>query len=133
MNKKNKNIYFYINKLYLYILQNKNKNKKSNLHIAYNFVECLEFYKELTKDESILEDIENIKKCIKLYVFFGEKFNLYFGQFVNKNTSHFYNDNSYISYKDIIAENKKYEKYYKYILDECELFYDLFITQIIIS
>jgi uncharacterized protein YggT (Ycf19 family) len=74
-------------------------------------------------------------------VFFDENFNLHFGQFVHKNMKIIYNnkndihksDNINYSRLDFLENNETYEKYYKSTLDEAEIFYDLFITQIIVS
>ena len=103
---------------------------------ARYFIKHLEYYQELTKMDR-KKDIDLIHKnnSLKYIIFYGEKFELHFGQFINKNIPilelnyQFQKpDNSIIDY---IANNKNYEQYYKAILDEAEIFYDLFITQII--
>ena len=69
-------------------------------------------------------------------IFYGERFELHFGQFVNKNGNYLYkkHNNNMLnnSFIENFANNKIYEKYYKAILDEADIFYDLFITQIIV-
>ena len=50
----------------------------------------------------------------------------------NKNDIH-KSDNLNFSHIDYLQNNESYEKYYKSTLDEAEIFYDLFITQIIVS
>ena len=136
-----KNIFYYFNRLYLYPLQ---RSKKVDYIIdeAKNLIEHLENYQELSKKYKS-KDIENIIKYYSLHymVFFDENFNLHFGQFVHKNMKIIYNnkndihksDNINYSRLDFLENNETYEKYYKSTLDEAEIFYDLFITQIIVS
>ena len=137
LNDNNKNIYYYINRLYLYLLENDKENTNNDFSIdkARDFVEILEFYQQLTKNEKLLKDIEIIKNinALNYMIFYGENFNLHFGQFVNKNINNFYNDISSVSYIENKDKNKNYDKFYKATLDECQIFYDLFITQIIVS
>ena len=134
---KNKNIYYYFNRLYLYPLQNSKEKTYYMIEEARYFIEHLEFYEELTK-ESKSNDIEIIKKkkALKYMIFYGERFELHFGQFVNKNGNYLYKkhkiDMLNYSFIDNFANNKIYEKYYKAILDEADIFYDLFVTQIIV-
>ena len=133
LNNSDKNIYYYINRLYLFLLQQDKENIKDCFLIdkPTNFIERLESYKQLTKDDNFSIDIKQINDIDAYYmIFYGEKFNLHFGQFVNKNKNDFKIDNSNIDINDI-DKNKYYEKFYKATLDECQIFYDLFITQII--
>ena len=132
-----KNVFYYFNRLYLYPLQYPQKVYYI-IDEARNFIEDIEYYQELTKlDKS--KDIENIRNfyALNYIVFFGEKFHLHFGQFVNKNYKMHKNNNDNnkinISHLDFLKNNEKYEKYYKSTLDEAEIFYDLFVTQIIVS
>ena len=130
-----RNIFYYINRLYLYPLQH---SKKVNYEIdrALKFVEHLEYYQELTyKDRSKdIEEIKQKKNDLKYIIFFGEDFNLHFGQFINKNYNKIYIRNDFdinSTQIDYILNSQIYEKYYRAIIDEAEIFHDLFITQII--
>ena len=134
----NKNIYYYFNRLYLYPLQY-SKKVYYIIDEARKFLDDIEYYQELTKIDKTKE-IDNIKKffALKYIVFFGEKFDLHFGQFVNKNYKIQKNNNEYEnemnkSHIDFLENNIVYKKYYKSTLDEAEIFYDLFVTQIIVS
>ena len=129
-------IFYYFNRLYLYDLQNNIKDHKLSIGLAINFIEHITFYQNLTKKDNSKE-IENIKfkTGLKYIIFFGENFELHFSQFVKKSINN-YNYLSYSDYKDESKlSHKKFfdinEKYYKAILNEVEIFYDLYITQII--
>ena len=135
----NKNIFYYINRIYLYPLQH---SKKIFLKIgpARSFIEHFEYYQVLTKiDKS--EDIKRIKETngLDYIIYFGENFILHFGQFINNNYKllSYNNDNDKdylnLTHIDVYKNDEIYEKYYKLTLDEAEIFYELFITQIIIS
>jgi len=135
----NRNIFYYLNRIYLYPLQH---SKKFCLKMgqAISFIKHFEYYQELTKiDKS--EDIKRIKETTSLnyIIYFGENFNLHFGQFINNNykllSNNNGNDKDYLNFSniDFIKKDEVYEKYYKLTLDEAEIFYELFITQIIIS
>ena len=127
-----RNYFYYINRVYLYSLQNPNKS-----HLTINqgryYIEHIKYYSELTKKDRT-EEINKIINIngLKYMIFFGENFELHFGQFINKN---FPQLNIYQSFQSseyaYISQNKNYEQYYKATLDEAEIFYDLFITQII--
>jgi hypothetical protein len=124
-----KNYIYYINRVYLYSLQNPNKTYFSINH-GKSFIEDLKYYEELTKEK----DIYTIKKDKKekYIIFFGEKFELHFGQFVYKNLSKKeINYDFQKSEYEYLSKNKNYEKYYKATLDEAKIFYDLFFRQII--
>ena len=127
-----KNYFYYINRVYLYSLQNP---LKTNFIIDQGrfFIKHLKYYQELTNIDRTL-DINTIHNynALKYMIFFGEKFELHFGQFVNKTK-----EKKEIDYQlkssefEYISANKNYEQYYKATLNEAEIFYDLFITQII--
>ena len=127
-----KNYFYYINRLYLYSLQNPSK---SNFLINQGrfFIKHLKYYQELTNIDRTL-DINTIHNynALKYMIFFGEKFELHFGQFVDKTKKKKEIDyNLKNSEFEYISKNKNYEQYYKATLNEAEIFYDLFITQII--
>ena len=130
-----RNIFYYINRLNLYPLQHSEKKVNYEIDLAIKFVEHLEYYQELTGKKKS-KDIEEIKKnAYKYLIFFGEDFNLHFGQFINKNFNKIYIRNDLdinASHIDYTKNIHTYEKYYRAILDEAEIFYDLFITQIIV-
>ena len=129
---KDRNYFYYINRLYIYDLQNP---KKTYFQIAQGryILKFLNYYQELTKKD-ITSDIKDIQMdSLKYVIFYGEKFELHFGQFFLKNFKKreiidFQFQKSEINY---INENANYEQYYKAVLAETEIFYDLFITQII--
>ena len=129
---RDKNYYYYINRIYLYSLENPDKSYFSIAQGKY-FIKHLKYYEELTKIKRT-QDIENIQKynALKYMIFYGENLELHFGQFVKRNIPNmeinYHFQNSECEY---IAQNKNYEQYYKSTLDEAEIFYDLFITQII--
>ena len=134
-----KNIFYYLNRLYLYPLES---SKKADFIInqAKFFINDIEYYQELTKKDRTKELEDIIKRYALDYViFFGENFNLHFGQFINKNLKILFNQNDNINgnldrpNKESLKNIANYEKYYKSTLDEAEIFYDLFITQIIMS
>ena len=65
-------------------------------------------------------------------IFFGENLELHFGQFINKNIPKLdLYESIQSSEYEYVSQNKNYEQYYRATLDEAEIFYDLFITQII--
>ena len=135
LNSDSKNIYYYINRLYLYTLKNAcNQNINFEIEQAKNFSEYLQFYQKLTDDETIykkdIDEFEN-KRALNYVIFYGEKFGLHFGQFVSKNIYDLNNNDDSSLDGDIIDQNNIYEKYYKVILDETEIFHGLLITQII--
>ena len=127
-----KNYFYYINRLYIYALQNPNKSY-FQISQGRHLIKHLQYYQELTKTDKT-NDINNVSKYYSLeyLIFFGEKFELHFGQFIPKNIKI-----KKINYQlkksecEYIEENKNYEQYYKAALGEAEIFYDLFITQII--
>ena len=127
-----KNYFYYINRVYLYSLQNPSK---TNFIIDQGrfFIKHLKYYQELTNIDRT-SDINTIHdyNALKYMIFFGEKFELHFGQFVNKTKMKKEIDyNLKNSECEYISKNKNYEQYYKATLNEIEIFYDLFITQII--
>ncbi len=130
-----RNYFYYINRLYLYLLQNPDK-ARFKINKAGYFIKHLEYYQKLTKMDR-KKDIDLIHDFIplKYIIFFGEKFELHFGQFINKNIPilelNYQFQKPDTSAIDYIDNNKNYEQYYKATLDEAEIFYDLFITQII--
>ena len=124
-----KNIFYYINKLQLGILKHKNKDN-SIIDRALKFSKHIEYYQKLTKTDRQNEiNLINKKTSIKFMIFFGENLNLHFGQFVDKKID-YSNKKCHGNELDLVYK-EKYEKYYKSILDEAEIFYDLYITQII--
>ena len=132
---KDKNYFYYINRVYLYSLQNPNKSFFSINNGKY-YIEHIKYYGELTK-RNRAEEIKKIEDydALNYFIFYGEKFELHFGQFVQKNFPKFkfneLDESLRKSEIDYISQNQNYEKYYKATLDEAEIFYDLFITQII--
>ena len=127
-----KNYYYYINRVYLYSVQNPNQTFFTINQGRY-YIKHLEYYEVLTK-KNRKKEIDTIRNYngLKYLIFYGEKFELHFGQFVNKNIS---NLEPFIQFQksefEYISQNKNYEQYYKATLDEAEIFYDLLITQII--
>ena len=136
LNKK-RNIFYYLNKLNIYPLQNSKKNCSFVIGTAKKLLPHIKYYQELTKKDKT-KDIEIISKKKALYymIFYGEKFNLHFGQFVNKKNNYLYKkkDNNAIiqSYMELIGNTKMFEKYYKITLDEAQIFNDLYITRILV-
>ena len=127
-----RNYFYYINRVYLYSLQNPNKTYLS-INQGKFYIKHLEYYSELTKEDRTKEinKIHNYN-ALKYLIFYGEKFELHFGQFINKNIPKLdLNESIQKSELEYISQNKNYEQYYKATLDEAEIFYDLFITQII--
>jgi len=131
---KDRNYFYYINRLYTYSLQ---KPEKSFFQINQGryILKPLKYYQELIKRE-IKSDIDDIQcDSLKYLIFYGEKFELHFGQFFLKNLkkTELISFQSQLQSSEInyINENKDYEQYYKAVLGEAEIFYDLFITQII--
>ena len=132
---KDKNYFYYINRIYLYSLQNPNKSFFTINQGKY-YVKHIKYYGELTKKNRAKEiDQINNFDALNYFIFYGEKFELHFGQFVNKNIPKIgineLNESFSKSEISYISQNKNYVKYYKATLDEAEIFYDLFITQII--
>ena len=124
-----KNIFYYINKLHLGILKHKNKDN-SIIDRALKFSKHIEYYMKLTmKDRQNEINLINKKTSVEFMIFFGENLNLHFGQFVDKKIN--YSNKRGQDIELDLAYKEKYEKYYKSILDEAEIFYDLYITQII--
>ena len=129
---KDRNYFYYINRLYIYSLQNP---KKSYFQIEQGryILKQYKYYQELTKKDmqSDINDIQN--DSLKYLIFYGEKFELHFGQFFLKNLKKTEIINYQLQKSEInyINENENYEQYYKAALGEAEIFYDLFITQII--
>ena len=127
-----RNYFYYINRVYLYSLQNP-KKAFFTINQGRNYIKHLEYYSELTKRDR-KEDINKIHKynALTYMIFYGEKFELHFGQFINKFIPKIEPLDQYQKSEfDYISQNKNYEQYYKATLDEAEIFYDLFITQII--
>ena len=124
----NRNIFYYLNRIHLYYLQNKKSDYEINE--ARYFIPHIEFYGELAKlDKS--RDIEDIRKvkALDYMIFFGENFELHFGQFVNKKNNYLLDNKNddekiFLSNIDNIENKKMYEKYFKITLDEAEIFYD---------
>ena len=127
-----KNYYYYINRVYLYSVQNPNQTFFTINQGRY-YIKHLEYYEVLTKKDR-KKEIDTIRNYngLKYLIFYGEKFELHFGQFINKNIP---NLEPLIQFQksefEYISQNKNYEQYYKATLDEAEIFYDLLITQII--
>lgn len=127
-----KNIFYYINKLNLSIIKHKNKDN-SIIDRAFKFIKHIEYYQKLSlRDRQKEIDQIKTKTSIEFMMFFGENFNLHFGEFVDKNIG-YSNESLHSKELDLakIEQFDKFEKYYKSILDEAEIFYDLYITQII--
>ena len=128
-----RNYFYYINRLYIYTLQNQNKTY-CKIGQGRQLIKHLRFYQELTKIDR-KSDLDNIERnSLKYMIFYGEKFELHFGQFFFKNIKSSEINLKYLLQKseiNYINENKNYEQYYKAALGEAEIFYDLFITQII--
>jgi len=124
-----KNIFYYINKLQLGMLKDKNKDN-SIIDRALKFSKHIEYYEKLTiRDRKNEIDLINKKTSLKYMMFFGENLNLHFRQFVDKNIDISNNRNH--GNKLDLTYNEKFNKYYNSILNEAEIFNDLYITQII--
>ena len=127
-----RNYFYYINRIYLYSLQNPDKSYITISQGRY-YIKHLQYYSELTKIDRTKE-IDKILKfnALKYMIFFGENLELHFGQFINKNIPKLdLYESIQSSEYEYVSQNKNYEQYYRATLDEAEIFYDLFITQII--
>ena len=134
-----KNIFYFLNRINLYPLQHSIKCDFIIDQAKY-FIKHFEYYQEIAKIDN-KKDIDDIraKNALDYIIYFGENLVLHFGQFINNNYKLITNNDDnienslFLSHINFEHNDELYEKYYKLTLDEEEIFYDLFITQIIIS
>ena len=132
----NKNQFYYFNKLNLHLVKFPQKDY-NDINYDNCFIKYLNIYQEVTnldlsKEINELKEKQNIKNHLDLGIYFGENFNLFFDSFIcYKDKKSKKNNEVNLGDSDTL-KNKNFKIYYKLILDEAEIFHDLFITQSLI-
>ena len=131
----NKNYFYYYNRIYLHKLRFPQKDSNfityDNCFIKY--LNVFQDFADFDKSEEIkvLKDKQN-HGHLEFGIYFGEDFNLFFDQFIYYKYKISKKNNNENLRASTLLKNTNFINYYKLILDEAEIFHDLFITQSLI-